>query len=69
MLDSDQAREEALAKPWRTGGSWGYTIVAEGEGPADERGRRPGDVLVGMALTRAFADQVVADHNASLEAT
>lgn len=32
---------------YRAGGSWGRTLILVGTGPADEKGRRPDDFLIG----------------------
>jgi hypothetical protein len=47
----------------RPGGSWSAkggltTLVAEGDGPADEQGRRPGDVNVGTVLSPGLAAEI-----------
>lgn len=55
-----------MNQPWRVGGHWGVTIVAEGHGEVDEDGRRPGDVLVGVAQTAEAALRIVEDHNVVL---
>lgn len=56
-------RRELLERRWRVGGHWGLTIVAEGHGDPDEEGRRDGDELVGMVLSKPLAERVVRDHN------
>ena len=57
---------DAMERPWRVGGHWAVTIIAEGHGEPDEDGRRPGDVLIGMALSPEAAWRVVNDHNVVL---
>lgn len=57
---------ELVQRRWRVGGSWGLTIVAEGDGEPDEWGRRQGDELLGMVREREVAEAIVAEHNAAI---
>lgn len=45
---------------YRTGSHWGTTIIREGTQPADERGRRPDDQLVGMVTDAGLAERICA---------
>jgi hypothetical protein len=51
---------------YRIGGHWGVTVVAVGDGEPDEHGRRDGDRLLGLMLTPADAELVVAALNATV---
>jgi hypothetical protein len=52
---------------WRTGGHWGRTLIVEGEGEPDKRGRRQGDRLIGVMDTPELAALVAAAVNEHLD--
>ena len=58
---------ELRNRRWRLGNTWGVTIIAEGDGEADERGRRADDELVAVAQSKDLAGIIIREHNDWLE--